>query len=69
MSKPSMSLYVDGKKIEKGTVLKDFRGDPVKFLYVSRDADVDGPSTGRITVSEGDWDREFYPSVVDGVIR
>lgn len=67
----TMSFYVDGKLIQPGTKMKDFRGEKVRFVAVTRDADVGGPSSGRILVQDG-WGKmngegnEYFPSVLDG---
>jgi hypothetical protein len=64
-----MYLYIDGKVIPVGEVIKDFRGDSHVFSGVSS-APSPGKS-GKVLVNR--WangtGREFYPSVFEGEIK
>ena len=64
-----MDFYIDGKVINVGDVIKDFRGDSHVFSGVSM-----APSPGRSgKIIVNSWTsgtgREFYPSVFDGEIK
>ena len=65
-----MNFYIDGKVIEQGASVKDFRGERFKFLRVSREPEPG--KSGKVLVQHGtgarSWRQEYYPSVFDGEI-
>lgn len=60
-----MTTYVaivDGKELKEGDKVKDFRGDEVTFLSVTRQG-------ARVYVNDGRMKREFFPSVIRASIE
>jgi hypothetical protein len=55
----------DGNEIPPNTEVTDFRGEKMTFLYISRESEPGGLSTGKITVDTENrtFKREFYPYV------
>lgn len=55
-----------GKEIPPGTVVKDFRGDPVKFEYVSR---LPEPGKSGKIMTDQRPGGEYYPGVLNARIE
>jgi hypothetical protein len=49
--------------VEENTDRRDFRGDVVRVLKITRTPDAYGPSTGKILARTGTWVQEYYPRV------
>jgi len=57
-------LYIEDKEVQPGDIIKDFRGDDFKYLYLSSR----GTKVYARRVSNNAT-YEFFPSVFHGVIR
>jgi hypothetical protein len=65
-----MNFYVNGKIVQQGERIKDFRGEKYTFMRVSREPEPG--KSGKVTVQHGTgaraWQQEYYPTVFNGEI-
>jgi len=63
-----MDAYIGDRKLQKGDVVKDFRG--FEWIYYRVSQDWSPGKSGKVLVGdENRPQREFYPSVFDAEIR
>lgn len=65
-------FYVADRKVEPGDTILDFRGQPWRFVRITRLPEIG--KSGKVFMASqsgknGVYSQEFYPSVFDGVIR
>lgn len=65
-------FYVAGRKVEPGDTILDFRGEPWRFVRITRLPEIG--KSGKVFMaakhgSNGVYSQEFYPSVFDGIIK
>jgi hypothetical protein len=70
-----MDLYIEGRKVEAGAKLADFRGDTLYFAGIAQEPSPGksgkcyfATSKAKLKKGEPAWS-VYYPGVVDGEIR
>lgn len=69
-----MHFYIGPRQINRGAVIRDFRGQRWTFISIAREPEPG--KSGKVFVREDtgkhfseEWCREFYPQVFMGEIR